>query len=99
MNGRRGEFGQRRTAFTLVELLVVIGIIAILVAILLPTLRRVRESANVTTCQSNMREVGNALVMYANDNRDVFPDKTAMGSWNYRRRPGVTNSLDPSSYP
>lgn len=89
----------RGCGFTLVELLVVIGIIAILIGILLPTMSRVREASRATACKSNLRELGAGLVMYANDNRDKFPDKLVMGNWNFRLRPGLTNTLDPSSYP
>jgi len=61
----------KRRGFTLIELLVVISIIAILIALLLPALREARHSAQVTTCLSNMRSMGQAMVMYAHDNRDA----------------------------
>jgi prepilin-type N-terminal cleavage/methylation domain-containing protein len=57
----------KKTGFTLIELLVVISIIALLVAILLPALQRVREQARGVACQSNLRQWGVVLAMYAND--------------------------------
>jgi prepilin-type N-terminal cleavage/methylation domain-containing protein/prepilin-type processing-associated H-X9-DG protein len=63
----------RRRAFTLVELLVVIAIIAILIAILLPSLRRAKEAGLRITCASNMRAIGQAFVMYAQENKGFFP--------------------------
>src|SRR4051812_9777031 len=63
----------RRFAFTLVELLVVIGIIAVLIGILLPTLGRARERARQTQCLSNMKQVSTAFFMYCTDNRGYFP--------------------------
>ena len=63
----------RRPGFTLVELLVVIGIIALLISILLPSLNRAREQANATKCLNNMRQVGIAFMMYAGENKGLFP--------------------------
>ena len=59
--------------FTLIELLVVIAIVGVLVAILLPALRKARLSAAQTACASNLRQMGAALMMYVNENRDRLP--------------------------
>ncbi len=59
--------------FTLIELLVVIAIIAILAALLLPALKGARESVNISQCLSNQKQIGTALMMYANDFNEHLP--------------------------
>ncbi len=63
----------KRSGFTLIELLVVIAIIAILAAILFPVFARAREKARQTTCLSNCKEMGLALMMYTQDSDECLP--------------------------
>jgi prepilin-type N-terminal cleavage/methylation domain-containing protein/prepilin-type processing-associated H-X9-DG protein len=65
--------GTPRTAFTLIELLVVIAIIAILAAILFPVFAQAREKARQASCQSNLKQLGLATLMYTQDYDEVFP--------------------------
>src|SRR5688500_9641682 len=75
-----------RNAFTLVELLVVIGIIALLVGILLPTLSRAREQAKSTASLSNLRQLGIGLMQYKIANRGYYPRHSSTSSTKPRTR-------------
>jgi prepilin-type N-terminal cleavage/methylation domain-containing protein len=63
----------KRGAFTLVELLIVIGIIAVLIGVLMPVLAKARAAANRTVCLSNIRQLGIGILMYCNENDGWFP--------------------------
>ncbi len=89
-----------KKSFTLIELLVVVAIIAVLVAILLPALQRAREAAQNTVCQSNVRQIGQAFLEYAQDNNDRIPPSGVGGytwatkTWWYHLGPYCTSRKD-----
>ena len=101
---RRGKCHARAAStrghgFTLVELLVVIGIIAILISILVPVVGKARRSANDVYCRSNLKQVSLATRMYANDNFDRYPDGYTLGGAFVRVLPGMYGPNDPSAVP
>jgi prepilin-type N-terminal cleavage/methylation domain-containing protein/prepilin-type processing-associated H-X9-DG protein len=103
MSLRTYHTAPRRGGFSLVELLVVIGIIAVLIALIMPALRQARRSAQKTACASNLRQIGMAMVMYAHDNEDRFPFHADLGGhypadwiwWETQGVPGLDVTKSP----
>src|SRR5690242_4015403 len=86
-------FNCKRKGFTLIELLVVIAIIAILAAILFPVFSAARKRAKLTGCVANLKQIGLATIMYANDHGDMIPSyNAAFGfcEWNRSLTEGYT---------
>jgi prepilin-type processing-associated H-X9-DG protein len=78
---------RKLSAFSLVELLVVIGIIAVLISMLMPALTRARQQALEVQCASQLRQVGNGLMGYASNNRGYYPGWSGWQVWGYYGTP------------
>ena len=69
-----------KSHFTLIELLIVIGVIAILASLLLPALSRAKYMANLVACMNNQRQIAVSCTVYASENNDKWPNRPANSS-------------------
>jgi prepilin-type N-terminal cleavage/methylation domain-containing protein len=81
LRDRGHNLEQKALGFTLIELLVVIAIIAVLAAMLLPALGRSKETARRISCVNNLKELGTASIMYADDSRGYLPPRSSVERW------------------
>jgi prepilin-type N-terminal cleavage/methylation domain-containing protein len=85
-----------RSAFTLVEMIVVIGVIGLLISLLLPALQKARQQANQVVCMSNLRQIGIYMLSYAEDNNGyLFPPGKGWPAQHNPPDPGAAIGLDP----
>ena len=82
----------KRRGFTLIELLVVVAIIALLIAILLPSLGKARELSNRSVCAANVRGIGQSMAVYAKDNNDSYPIVSGVGGYKLAGQAGYQNT-------
>jgi len=83
-----------RRAFSIVELLVVIGIISILVGLLLPTIARARQQSQALACKAQLQNIGSAFQMYLNENAGWYPTAPYSPTFNPDNRPLVSDYLN-----
>src|SRR5579864_1258483 len=88
----QGAGNPGNAGFTLVEMLVVMAIIAILMALLLPSISQAKARANQTSCLNNMRQLTLAATLYAGDHDDEFPARrTPTNAWPHKLKPYYSN--------
>jgi len=90
MNYKSRLIRHKARGFTLIELLVVIAIIALLMAILIPSLRKAKEKVKEIACKSNLRNVGIAILMYLNEHNRTLPDTKSSNQFLWYESDGVT---------
>ena len=91
----------RQKAFSLVELLVVVGIVALLCAMLFPVMAKSREKARQATCSSALRQLSTALQLYVNDNNETWPADETWSNWakTHRDAPRCPSITEDIHYP
>ena len=83
----------RAKGFTLVELLVVIGIVALLIGLLMPALSAARRNARTVACKGQMQQIGHAFAMYVNESKGKYPKAPTLPSVNPNNYPPLTETL------
>ena len=96
MSQTSNHYGRSRrdSGFTLIELIVVVGIITVLMALLMPTMQMAREGARRAVCQSNLQGAGAALMNYANNNDSALPQFYGPTNWLWDIPYGVRDAID-----
>lgn len=85
--------GNCARAFTLVDILVSVAVMAVLIGVLLPSVAKVRESARRVICQSNLKQIGLGITMFADDNRNLIPESVYGGRNDFRQSPAEMMQL------
>lgn len=99
-NGLNAGYADRMIrGFTLIELLVVIAIIALLVSVVVPSLRRAREKTRQIVCMAHLKDIGLGMHTYAMGSKELFPDSYTLGGFSFRAAPGYIDPADKRGMP